>query len=293
MITFTRLGSLGRLGNQLFQYATLKSVGLTNGYEVKIPNPSLCEWQGQKCLLGNFNLDCQYLNHDDRIQYAYHEPDPMKFNSDVFHIPDGTDISGFFQSTYYFGDWSEQIRKELTPKDDFLRFGQDEIARIKKNNPGYEIVSLHLRRGDNTDNTDPSQIELNTMYGADELDPSSVYGKYIKNAKNIFKNKKVKFLVFTGGARGPEDNHKDVEWCKNSFVGDDYIFSESNNTISDFCMIMSCDHNILSHVSSFGWWAAFLNQNQGRLVVGPRKYHPDLSTIDHREGFYPKDYILV
>jgi len=48
MITFLELGSFGRLGNQLFQYAALKSLGLENGYEAKIPNPSLKEWHGQK-----------------------------------------------------------------------------------------------------------------------------------------------------------------------------------------------------------------------------------------------------
>ena len=27
---------------------------------------------------------------------------------------------------------------------------------------------------------------------------------------------------------------------------------------------MSCDHNILSHASSFGWWAAFVNKNPNK-----------------------------
>jgi hypothetical protein len=293
MITFSRLGSLGRLGNQLFQYAALKSVGIKNNYEVKIPDPALREWQGQKCLLDNFNLECNYLEHGDEIKYIYQEPDAMKFDSVVFNIPDGTDIGGFFQSTYYFKECESQIKKELTPKDEFLDLGREEVGRIRKLNPGYEIVSLHLRRGDNTDNTDPNQVELNNMYGIDKLNSNSFYGRYFKKAKAVFKGKKVKFLVFTGGNRGPEDNHKDIEWCKNSFGGDDYIFSDNSNTIVDFCMIMSCDHNILSHVSSFGWWAAFLNQHQNKLVVGPNKYHPDLPSLNHREGFYPKEYILV
>ena len=40
MITFAQLGRYGRLGNQLFQYAMLKSVSLATGYEMKIPNPN-------------------------------------------------------------------------------------------------------------------------------------------------------------------------------------------------------------------------------------------------------------
>ena len=37
MITFYTLGEMGRLGNQLFQYAALKGLGLKNGFQVKIP----------------------------------------------------------------------------------------------------------------------------------------------------------------------------------------------------------------------------------------------------------------
>jgi len=39
MVTFTRLGQLGRLGNQLFQYAALRALSLKNGYDCYIPNP--------------------------------------------------------------------------------------------------------------------------------------------------------------------------------------------------------------------------------------------------------------
>ena len=61
MITFFELGKLGRLGNQLFQYAALRSLSLEKGYESKIPNPNTCEWHGQKCLLGEFNIQSPYL----------------------------------------------------------------------------------------------------------------------------------------------------------------------------------------------------------------------------------------
>ncbi len=62
MITFYELGQLGRLGNQLFQYAALKSLGLEKGYEVMIPNPSTRTWHGQECRLNNFNIKSSYFN---------------------------------------------------------------------------------------------------------------------------------------------------------------------------------------------------------------------------------------
>jgi len=55
---------------------------------------------------------------------------------------------------------------------------------------------------------------------------------------------------------------------------------------------MSCDHNILSHVSSFGWWAAYLNKNKNCIRVAPEYYHPNEPLLK-RHMFYPKDYVLV
>ena len=44
MITFHKLGELGRLGNQLFQYAALKGLASKNLYTAKIPNPQTLQW---------------------------------------------------------------------------------------------------------------------------------------------------------------------------------------------------------------------------------------------------------
>ena len=65
MITMTNLGSYGRLGNQLFQYAMLKSVSHKLNIELKIPNPKDTHCQGQNCLLNNFTLSCSFLENQD------------------------------------------------------------------------------------------------------------------------------------------------------------------------------------------------------------------------------------
>ena len=40
MIGFNRLGLMGRLGNQMFQYASLRGIAKNNGYNWMIPPPS-------------------------------------------------------------------------------------------------------------------------------------------------------------------------------------------------------------------------------------------------------------
>jgi hypothetical protein len=296
MITFNELGSLGRLGNQLFQYAALRSLSLTNGYQIKIPDPSSKYWHGQECLLENLSLEAEYLSENDvrSIEYAYSEADPMKVDPLFFQIPDNTNISGFFQSTFYFEKHSNQIRKELTPNLGLLEEAQSNIAEIKVQNPGYEIVSLHVRRGDNTDWSNPNSA-LSLVYGNDgTLQPYSFYSQYLKKAKETFGDRKCKFLIFSGGSRKPgNSNMTDLEWCRNNFVGEEYLFAKPNSTIKDFSLIMNCDHNIISHISSYGWWAAYLNQNSTAQVVAPINYHPDMPQYSHREMFYPSSWRLV
>jgi thiol-disulfide isomerase/thioredoxin len=296
MITFSELGRLGRLGNQFFQYSALRSLSLYHGYAMAIPNPKDRDWHGQNCLLNEFNIECQFLNaqNSSDITMLYREPNHMSFDPEFFNIKDNTNLYGFFQSTLYFKHCEEQIKKELTPKQHHLDNAKKAIQHIKEKYPNHEIVSIHLRRGDNTDGSNPSK-ELNEMYGKNnELDPNSFYGKYINAAFEQFENKKVKYLVFSGGARfAGNDNISDIEWCRQNLKGDNFVFSKGNTAINDFSLIMSCDHNIISHISSFGWWAAYLNQNQDKIVVAPEKYHPDMPEYTYREGFYPDNWRLV
>jgi hypothetical protein len=284
MITFHKLGELGRLGNQLFQYAALKGLALKTGYEVKIPNPETMSWHGQICLLDKFNIDCDYLNQDDAngLQYLYGEPNWKTYDENFFNIPDNSTIEGFFQSTFYFEHCSEQIKKELTPKQEYLDKATKFIDYLKGQH-NCEIVSVHVRRGDNMTNGQTGLIQA--------FEPGGMYEAYFNEAKKVFEGKNVKFLVFTGGQRFNEDNKIDVDWCRSFFKGDEFLFSEGNQQIDDFSLIMSCDHNILSHASSFGWWASYVNPNPNKIVVAPKYYHPDEPSLI-REKFYPKEYIL-
>jgi len=298
MITFLELGKLGRLGNQLFQYSALKSLALHNDYNVAIPNPDNRNWHGQNCLLGEFNIECDYIDirNESILKHLkqYKEPSHMEFDKDFFNLQDGTNLHGFFQSTYYFNDYKKQIKKELKPKKQYIEKASKTIASIKEKFPGYEVVSLHLRRGDNTDGSNSSK-ELNEMYGkTNRLDNNSFYGRYLNSAIQKFEGKNVKYLVFSGGSRFSGDNNtSDIDWCKENLKGKDFIFSKNNTTMNDFSLIMCCDHNIISHISSFGWWAAYLNQNLDKIVVAPNHYHPDMPEYTHRNGFYPESWTLV
>lgn len=290
MISFQTLGTMGRLGNQLFQYAALFSLAKTRGYDFCIRNPNNQVHHGQTCHLDKFNISAK-IEDSFSPKYSYQEPTPWRYDERFFSIPDQTDLCGFFQSTWYFGNHAETIKKELTPKKNYLSIGLENIRKIKVDNDGYELVSLHLRRGDNTDKTDDEAAKQGSYGQGDMLDPNSFSGRYINNALSYFKDRKVKFLIFTGGARNG-NNESDLEWCKRNFRDSHFLVAGSNDEITDFCTIMSCDHNIISPISSFGWWAAYLNKNSNKKVVAPIRYHPGME-ISYRPLFYPKEFILI
>ena len=280
MICYPRLGFDGRLGNQLFQYAALRGLSLKHGYEAKIPDLLRMAWHGQNCQLYNFNLSATMITEDDMgsITNVYREPDHTKVDAAFFEQPDGTAISGFFQSLKYFEDYKDQIFKELTPHTSFL-----EDANTYMNQFGNKTtVSVHVRRGDNTDGTNP---EMMGMYNSD-----GYYFKYLKEAVKQFED--CQFLVFTGGSREGDDNSEDVQWCRDN-LGIDAHYS-NGNTMEDFSRILSCDHSILGQASSFGLFAGYLNVEKGKRVIAPAIYDPtSTDTHEKREGLYHKDFEVL
>jgi hypothetical protein len=268
MITFLELGKYGRLGNQLFQYAMLKSVSLETGYEIKIPNPDNIVFQNQKCLLNLFNISCDYLEDNEigNIRATFLEKDHTVFYPQVFQIPDFINFHGYFQSYQYFKKYEKQIREEFKLRADLEEFGNDYVRSLKTNNE--KVVSVHIRRGDNSDGTNPEYLNY---YGENDiLTPDSSFGRYFYPALDRFSDDNVKFLVFSGGSRtGMSHNQTDIEWCKSNLVGDKFVFCQGNTDIEDFAIMKSCDHHITSHMTSFGYWAAFLNNKKGKMVIAP------------------------
>ena len=294
MLSFIELGRLGRLGNQLFQYAVLRGAGIRTGLPIKIPDPAQRHWQGQDCLLGEFKLEVDYLEEADlpSITQRYVEPAVNHFHSRVFELPGGTDLYGFFQSYRYFAHCQEQIRREFQLGQDICNEATEQLTKvIESGDRDAEIVSVHMRRGDNTDGTNPDCMHF---YGQnDVLTPESDYGRYFYKALETFADKNVKFLVFSGGSRRVEGgNLTDIEWCKKNFNGDNVYYAEGNRDLVDFSLMSQCHHNIACHMTSFGWWAAYLNDNPDKIVVTPANYTvPD----DGRQhfGFYPPDWKTI
>ena len=106
MIGFNYLGKMGQLGNQMFQYASLKGIARNNGHNFCIPNHNeiFDDGIGNKLhielfkpfVLKNFSeLNCQVIDPDRPVvqEHQFH------FNEQLFkNCPDWVSLAGFFQT---------------------------------------------------------------------------------------------------------------------------------------------------------------------------------------------------
>ena len=71
-----------------------------------------------------------------------------------------------------------------------------------------------------------------------------------------------------------------------------FIFCEGNTDIEDFSIMKNCDHHIASHMTSFGYWAAHLNNKKDKIVIAPSNYTiPDDGRV--QRGFYPSKWRII
>ena len=51
-----------------------------------------------------------------------------------------------------------------------------------------------------------------------------------------------------------------------------------------------CKHNILAN-SSYSWWAAWLNQNDSKIIIAPQNWYADRSI--NTSDLYPKSWLKL
>jgi len=150
---------------------------------------------------------------------------------------------------------------------------------------------VHLRRGDFTNGAIP---EIMNYYGKNnQFESDSSFGIYFYKVKSILDQEygdKYKFIFFTGGS--PDNNNtSDINWVKENFKNFNPLISSSPNCLHDFCLMKHCDDNIITHGTTFSWWASYLNPNTNKKIFAPENFYfnRDLNRAD----FYPQDFIQI
>ena len=259
-VTFSNMGHYGRLGNQLFQYAAIRSY--SNKHNVPILLPESTDHR-----MDNFNITYRQFVKRHILEAVIMEKfEEKQFNFDPFFFlyHKRKDFIGYLQSEKYFVDIRDILLKEFTLKDNQKNdYCLKYIEKIRSENPGKSIVALHNRRGDNVPSDEKvSNRELGVFPPDKEAFHPLLTIEYIEKAKSHFKN--AVFIVCS-------DNKKDIEWCKENITGKNHYYSEGHDDLTDITLMRYCDHNIISN-SSFSWWAAWLNENPNKVVIAPQKW---------------------
>ena len=173
-ISIKDFGIWARLGNQMFQYAYLRSLSIDKGFKIKLPIG--------RAQLFDIIVDENTLLYDE------------KFKSE--NIPPGGNIlfNGYFLSEKYFINHKEIIKSDFTFKENIHRVGQDFINNL--NIQGKTLVALHVRRTDNLSSNSPTVLVTDT---------------FRTNAINYLINNKIEnifLLIFSDDKQWCKDNLK-------------------------------------------------------------------------------------
>jgi hypothetical protein len=237
----------GGLANMLIQMAAVKSMAIDNGTDCSFPN------LGEQLKLIN-----DEMVHNPKIKHAFEYMlmfDKVNTVSPTSKLPvinfpfdykkielpnDSFYVDGFFQSEKYFAhnrnellEWfkiPEQIKEKID-------LNYSELFKQR-------TTSIHVRRGD--------YVNLQNYHPVQTLE---YYNKSIDNLKE----KTDLFILFSD----------DTEWCKNNIKTDNIIYINDEKDYIEIYLMSLCDNNIISN-SSFSWWGAWLNQNENKVVIGPK-----------------------
>lgn len=234
---------MGGLGNMMFQIAFGESIAKKYGCDVVYTNLK----ENFQYIKSNYTRSPhadEYLslfpnikwdkNHNRIKELTKHKHVPFHY---VDITPeDETEYIGYFQSEKYF--YSEEFIRSL--------FLFSHTIERKYEFPLNITASIHVRRSD--------YVSL-----PDHHPPCDMV--YYQSAIDVLDREDLnKYIIFSD----------DIDWCKNNFSGDRFVFSHDKDYIDLFNMTY-CDHNIIAN-SSLSWWGAYLNPSPYKIVIAPQRW---------------------
>src|SRR6056297_581010 len=261
----------GGLGNQMFQFATGRSVALFHNTELKI-DKGWFKRNRKNDTYRNYSLNIFSYNHkfakkneilklktkdiirrvgskllsmENKRYYIKEKKDV--FEKKIFKLKDAY-LDGYWQSYKYFDRIKDTLKRNFKIEINLDKKNSKILKEIKKS----QSIAIHVRRGDYIKNE-----KFKKVFHASKPE------YYYKSIKYIGKKiKNPKYFVFSN----------DITWCKENLKGNrDIFFVEDNESTEDLFLMKNCKNHIIAN-SSFGWWPAYLNSNKNKVVIAPKKW---------------------
>ena len=275
---------IGRLGNKLFQWASV--YGLAVKY-----NASYCV-SGARSLVANFVgpfnecsawhaalPPCSLAVAGAPCAHQYTEQGPHRFDPLPVNEPYVRFIASFLSSYRYFQHAETEVRRRLRFRMHIQATARSNAARSPcvQANPSAALAAVHVRRTDRA---------------RQQLVPDAAY--FDKAMRYIRAKRAVRGVCFLVAS-------DDVDWCHSQPVFhalDVYIDNDTRPGVS-MAMLSQCQDHVIS-VGTFGWWGAWLGRRPAQCGastcttvhfanedLGQRKLQPRRSWSKMQSGSTP------
>ena len=269
----------GGLGNQIFQYAFLKTIAkenelivstnmkqLVNTFELKNRNFKQIALNRPQRKLINSYFKPYILDTLVKLKLiGYIKQDKNKksflpnFISKKGFFPITLVESHYFQSEVFF----DKSALNIKIKERFIFQAKSILDSIPNS---QTKVFVHVRRGDYLfeEYLGESGIELSNKYFLDAIE---IMKKKVENPYFIFLS-------------------DDLGYCESLFKEIENKYISNNDKNVDFALMTLCEYGIVSN-SSFSWWGAYLMQDR-KEVIFPKYWYGWKQKIESNPGIVPE-----
>lgn len=264
-------GSVGRLGNFCFRYASALGIAKANNMTLILPDTPLVQEMRR-----NFHITAESESDVDVPRANFINVTELHwgvFDTRYYLLPKKVNVRlkwVYSQSWKYFYPIHRTVSKELAARDIVANSSRTFLQKFRVRHKRPIVIGVHVRRGDFLE-----PIRQQWGYAVASAD---YFAKAIKYFTDKFGLDKLSFVV----------SSDDREWCEKSlnFSSAPYTYTPGSSAVEDFVILTQCDHHIIS-VGSFGWWTAWLGN--GEVV-----YYKDFPTpgSTHSTNHNPHDYYI-
>ncbi|XP_041356182.1 galactoside alpha-(1,2)-fucosyltransferase 2-like [Gigantopelta aegis] len=251
----------GRLGNKMFQYASLVGIARQTGYVPYVQNTDylLTVFQVSHVISKKPGILPQLGEHSSSVYDSCLE---------VFPRNQSYLLTGYYQSWRYFKNVESEVKREFRFKDATMRLVREFFGSARFKN-GTTTIGVHVRRGDMA-----LSYSRNKGY---TMAPK----EYLLRAMAHFRNRYSR-AIFVACS-------DDMSWTRNNIVGNDVVHF-SRNIETDMAVLANCQHSIIS-TGSFGWWAAWLAGGETIYYSNFPAKNTWLATQYKKEDYFPPSWI--
>lgn len=290
---------MGGLGNQMFQYAFAKNLAIKNNTVLKVDLSFLLDRTPRENFifreydLGIFKLNVEQIEKDqlqkflspgsqsffDRFlgkkkidtqtikeQFFYFDAANISINENIY-------LEGYWQTEKYFKEIESIIKNDFS-----FRYPLSELETTLNDQILFtNSICVNFRRTDFVNLKNSADT-----HGVTEMD-------YYEQAVALITDKvsDPHFYIFSD----------DIEWCKEN-VKLDYPMTFVDHQykgvkFSSYLQLMkNCKHFIIPN-STFAWWAAWLAENENKVVIAPKNWFKDEILQNQTDDIIPTGWISI